>query len=376
MRIVERIGFWLQGLFFRRRAEAEMEKEMRLHLDLEIENNVRLGMSPDAARRAALVAFGGVETAKDGVRDERPMRWIEHAAGDARFALRGFRKRPGFATAVVALISLGVGANVAIFSVINHVMLRPIPFHDGNRMVEFVATGNRGLLLIEPLRSDIDHWRARTRTVERITLVRGAQFEFGDSTRGAVENLSGVMITPGTSALVGMHPLLGRDIAPSDTVSDASPVALLSQGLWQRHFGGAQDVIGRVVWLNGELHTVIGVMPSGFGVPFTDGGQVFTALRSAGPNQPVDAVGKLRDGVSVVDANRELASIVAQSRRDTNTVHAGEVRDLPKLLRAVDLVQRDVKRTLVLLFAAVCAVLLIACANVANLVMVHAWSRQ
>lgn len=376
MRIVEQIRFSLRSHFLRRRAESEMEQEMRLHLDLEVDNNVRLGMSPDAARRAALVAFGGVENAKEGVRDERPLRWLEHAAGDARFAVRGFVRRPGYAAAIVLLIALGVGANAAIFSVINHVILRPIPFRDGNRMVEFVATGSRGMVLIEPLRSDIDQWRARAHAVERVTLVRQSQFEFGDSTRGAVENLSGAMITPGTSAFAGMHPLFGRDIASADTLSDAPPVALLGYGLWQRHFGGAQSVIGRAIWLNGQLHTVIGVMPRGFGVPFVDGDQIFTALRSAGPNQVVDAIGKLRDGASIEEANRELAAIVNQSRAPSESPGSAADRDIPKLVRGIDLVSGDLKRTLMLMFGAVWVVLLIACANVANLAMVHAWSRQ
>ncbi|HSQ29897.1 MAG TPA: ABC transporter permease [Gemmatimonadaceae bacterium] len=376
MPMLEQIRFWLRGLFLRRRAESELEKEMRLHLDLEIENNVRLGMSPDAARRAALVAFGGVESAKEGVRDERPLRWLEHAAGDVRFALRGFRKNPGFALAVIVLIALGVGANAAIFSVINHVMLRPIPFHDGNRMVEFVATGSRGMVLIEPLRSDIDQWRARAHAVDRVTLVRQSQFEFGDSTRGALENLSGAMITPGMSAFTGMHPLFGRDIASADTLSDAPLVALLGYGFWQRHFGGARAVIGRAIWLNGQLHTVIGVVPRGFGVPFIDGDQIFTALRSTGPNQVVDAIGKLRNGVSIEEANRELAAIVNQARAPSDRLHSTADRDIPKLVRGIDLVNGDLKRTLLLMFGAVWVVLLIACANVANLAMVHAWSRQ
>ena len=278
MRSLDRIRFWFHALVPRRRAEAEMVKEMRFHLELETENNLRLGMAPDEARRAALIAFGGVERAKDAVRDERPGHVVDETLADLRYAARTFRRRPGFAAAVIVLIAFGVGANAAIFSVIDHVMLRPLPFRDGNRMVQFVSTTNNGLVLVMPLRRDIDAWRDRAHDMERITYVRESPFELGDPSRDATENVFGVMISPGTSALVGMHPMLGRDVSPADTLSDAPSVALLSRGLWERRFGAVPDVVGRTIWLNGQSHTVIGVMPKGFGVPFSRGAQVFTAL--------------------------------------------------------------------------------------------------
>ena len=376
MRSLDRIRFWFLALPRRRRAEAEMVKEMRLHLELEIENNLRLGMPPDEARRAALIAFGGVERAKDAVRDERPGHVVDETLADLRYAARTFRRRPGFAAAVIVLIAFGVGANAAIFSVIDHVMLRPLPYRDGNRMVQFVSTTNNGLVLVMPLRRDIDAWRDRAHDMERITYVRESPFELGDPSRDVIENVFGVMISPGTSALVGMHPMLGRDVSPADTLSDAAPVALLSRGLWERRFGGASGVVGRTIWLNGQAHTVIGVMPLGFGVPFEEGAQVFTALRSAGPNMPVQAIGKLRNDVSIESANGELNAILAQERGGPDAPRGALAQGTPKLERAVDMVGSKLERTLLLLFGAVCAVLLIVCANVANLFLAHAWSRQ
>ena len=376
MRSLDRIRFWFLALVRRRRVEAEMAKEMRLHLELETENNLRLGMAPDEARRAALIAFGGVERAKDAVRDERPGHLADETLADLRYAARTFRRRPGFAAAVIVLIAFGVGANAAIFSVIDHVMLRPLPFRDGNRMVQFVSTANNGLVLVMPLRREIDVWRDRAQGIERITYVRESPFELGDPSRDVIENVFGVMISPGTSALVGMHPMFGRDVTPADTLGDAPPVALLSHGLWERRFGGAPDVVGRTIWLNGQAHTVIGVMPMGFGVPFEEGAQVFTALRSAGPNMPVQAIGKLRSGVSIESANGELNAIIAQERAGPDAPHGALAQGTPKLERAIDMVGSKLERTLLLMFGAVCAVLLIVCANVANLFLAHAWSRQ
>src|SRR5690349_12092081 len=147
---------WVRALFRRARVESEMEKEMRLHLEMEIEHNVRRGMSADEARRAALVSFGGVETAKDAVRDERGTRWIESTLSDISFALRGFRRRPAFATGVVVVIALGIGPNTAIFGVIDRLFISPLSYADGNRMVDLVITSSHGQFLVGATADQID----------------------------------------------------------------------------------------------------------------------------------------------------------------------------------------------------------------------------
>jgi predicted permease len=369
MRILTAIGMWLRALFARAGVETEMDKEIRLHLEMETENNIRLGMSPDAARRAALVAFGGVEVAREAVRDERRTRWLDDLASDLKYALRGFRSHPAFALSVVALIALGVGANAGIFSVLNRVLLSPMPYPDGNRMVEFTARAGGGQILITPTQDKIDEWRGRTRTVEQITVYGFAWGELGDSTRGPTETVKGAAIVPGSLTFASVKPLLGRDVQPSDTLSTAQPVALLGYGLWQRVFAGRPDILGRPIMFEGKQHTVIGVMPKGFRHPFVEDDQIFTALRSSGGNRPIYAVAKLRPGVSVDDANRELAAMFTKLNKAAS-------EDAPRVMRAVDYVSKSTKRVIYLMFGAVMVVLIIVCANVANLTMARAWTRQ
>src|ERR1019366_9569764 len=225
MRFIRQAGLWVRALFSRARVESEMEKEMRLHLELEAENNIRLGASPVEARRAAMIAFGGVERSKEAVRDERLTRWLEETISDLKLALRGFRRQPAFAAGVITLIALGIGPNTAIFSVVNHLLIAPLPFGDGNRMVTLTATAGGRRIMLSRTRADVELWRTRAREVEPITLVDRKYLGLG------------------AAAFVGMRPLYGRDIEPTDTLADASPVVLVSYSLWRRIYGGRSDAI-------------------------------------------------------------------------------------------------------------------------------------
>lgn len=346
MRILESAGLWLRALVFRGRVETEMDKEIRLHLEMETEHNLRHGMPPEEAQR-----------------------WIEQFVSDLRFAFRGFRRQPAFTGGVVTLIALGVGANAAIFSVIYNLLISPLPFTDGNRMVQLSVTSGGGRILTGATAETADRWRARARAVESITVVEHQRLELGDTAHGPIERINGVALGPGAMAFVGMQPVYGRDIAAADTLQNAVPVVLLSYGFWQRVFGGQLDAIGRTIVLGNVSHTVIGVMPESFSVPFLDHSHVYPALRVGKPDHSVDVIAKLRRGVMVEDANRELAAIF------TN-VDARASEDVPRVERAVDQVPAEVKRTVLLMFGAVGIVLLIACANVANLLATRTWTRQ
>lgn len=369
MRFTHQAGLWVRALFSRARVESEMEKEMRLHLELETENNIRLGASPVEARRAAMIAFGGVERSKEAVRDERLTRWLEETISDLKLALRGFRRQPAFAAGVITLIALGIGPNTAIFSVVNHLLIAPLPFGDGNRMVTLTATAGGRRIMLSRTRADVELWRTRAREVESITLVDRKYLVLGDSTRGPTERIHGVAIGPGATAYVGMRPLYGRDIEPTDTLADASPVVLVSYSLWRRIYGGRSDAIGKTIVLDQVPHTVIGIMPERFLIPFGGDEQAYPVLKDIGSDQAIGAIAKLRRGASVDDANRELVSIFPH-------LDASKSEDAPFVERAVDQVPASVKRTVYLMFGAVGLVLLIVCANVANLMVARAWTRQ
>jgi predicted permease len=368
MPFVGQARLWLRALFARTRVESEMEKEMRLHLELETRHNIELGMSASEARRAAMIAFGGVERAKESVRDERLTRWVEEIAADFRLALRGFIRQPAYTVGVIGLIALGIGPNAAIFSVVNHVLLSPLPFRDGSRMVALEAT-QYGRIISQRTKADIDRWRGRARSVESITPIQWKRFVLGDSLRGVTEPVVGDAVGPEATAFVGMRPLYGRAIEPADTLASATPVVLLSYDLWKHIFGGNADALGKTIVLNQVSYSVIGVMPQKFTIPFAGRPQLYVPLRGVRADQPVSAIAKLRRGATVADANRELAAIFPK-------LNLNQPEDAPTVERAVDQVGASTKRTIFLLFGAVGLVLLIACANVANLMVARAWTRQ
>lgn len=370
MLILDQTRLWLRALVTRKQVESDMEREMRLHLALETQHNIECGMAPAEARRAAMIAFGGVERAKESVRDERLTRWLEELAGDFKLALRGFRRQPAYTIGIIMLIALGIGPNAAIFSIVNHTLLSPLPFRDGNRMVELTGKAGGGRISTGRTKEDVDLWRVRARTVESITLVNSGRFILGDTTRGASERVSGAMIPPGATAFLGMGPLLGRTIEPDDTLASATPAVLLSYDLWKREFDGRLDALGKTIVLNQVTYTVIGVMPERFTIPFWfNPPVVYTPLRGVRPDQTIGAIAKLKPGVTVAVADRELAAIFSK-------LDASKAEDAPIVERAIDQVGAKAKGTIYLIFGAVGLVLLIACANVANLMVARAWTRQ
>jgi putative ABC transport system permease protein len=361
-----RIRESFRAAFARARVESEMEKEMRLHVEMETEQNMRRGMAPDDARRAALVAFGGIENAKEATRDERSTRLVEQLGADVRFALRGMRKRPGFTAAVIGLVALGTGANAAIYSALHRLVLHPLPFANSDRLVEMTAVTGGGRVLVTPTKDLIEVWRDRSRLVERIGVASTISPVLGDSGIQGARQIDGVAMGPGMMSLVGLRPRLGRDVMPSDTASNAPPIAILSDRLWKTAFGSRSDVVGSRIRLDGVSTTIVGIAPPEFAVPFNDASDIFTAIKRS---QRWDAVGRLSPGVSLEQANRELAAIAGAMEQERG-------QDPPRVRGEDSLVGNGTKRILYLMLAAVGFVLLIACANIANLLLVRAWSRQ
>jgi predicted permease len=366
---LRRSGMWLRALLRRAGLESELDREMRLHVEMETAENIRRGMTPDEAARRARVAFGGMELTREAVRDERGTQWLDHLISDVRYAVRGAVARPGFTAAVIVLIALGTGANAAIFSVVDRLVLHPIPFRDGERMVEMTATSVNGAFFLTPSTTLIDAWRARARLIEDFQQSQGGGGVLGDTARIDAKPLNGSAIGPGMFAFVGMRPVRGREILAADTVPGAAPVVILGYALWKREFGGADDVVGRTVLLDGKPVAVIGVAPRGFGVPFSASGELFTALHGGSSGYARDPIAKLKPGVTREAAQRELAQIASTLESQKG---AGE----PKLMTHEDLNAGGTRRVVLLLFGAVAFVLLIACANVANLLLARAWSRQ
>lgn len=365
-------AMWFRALARRDRVESEMDREIRTHLALEMEANVRAGMSPDKAKREALVAFGGVERAKEDVRDERGTRWIENAIADVRLALRGFRRQPGFAITVALLLALGIGANAAIFSVVHRLLISPYPFPDGNRMITLMSSRGSGVSSSGGPAGFIEQWSAASRVVDDVVVLEYREHVLGDTSRLDAEPVRALGVAPGAVGYAHARPILGRDLIAADTSGSEAKVVLLTHGLWMRQFGGDSAAVGKSMLLDGTAHTVIGILPPGFALPFFyDEPELFTPARITGPEHWIEAVAKLRPGRSADEANQELRQMWAAQ---PETVRGD--RGAPTVMRGADFVGKRMKNILLLLFAAVGVVLLIACANVANLMLARAWSRR
>ena len=362
---------FVRALFGRDQVESEMDREMRAHIEMEIEENIRKGMAPEEARRAAYVAFGGFEKAKESTRDERSTRLLEQLRTDLRYAGRGMRHRPGFTAAIVLLLALGIGANTALYSVVDELVWRRFPIPGGNRVVKLVVEAGNGDFEFDPPQSLVDAWQSRATLVEDIRFYRWTSATLGDTTRTPARELDGIAIGPAMMSFVSMKPVIGREISPADTIANAPFVVMIGEKLWRSDFGARSDVIGSTILLSGQPHRVIGVAPKDFFVPFAAFSRDFyVARRHEAKPRPPSVIAKLKPGHTLAEAQREAASI------GTSMIETGMRLDPPKLKDASSIVRPSVKRLVLMLFGAVGIVLLIASANVANLLLARTWSRQ
>ncbi len=349
---------------------------MQAHLTLLEDEYRRRGMTPDEARAAARRAMGSVTHAKDLHRDARAFAWIEDARRDARQAIRSLRRSPGFATVTILTLALGVGATSAIFSVVHAVLLKPLPFRDADRLVRIIENvpaeeSFRGVAVRMPAMylGEFETWRTRARTLPLMAVTmpqpRTLQMPGGNL------RLAGARVSPALFPMRGVVPLLGRGLIAEDERIDAG-VVVLSAAIWQRLFGGARDLVGRSILLDERPHTVVGVMPAAFGredfwTPFV--------VEPPRPGQVsvVSVTARLADGVSIEAAAAEVETI-GRRLRDLPAARGGPPRF--ELARVQDAEVARVRPALRVLTVAVGVVLLIVCANVANLLLTRASRRQ
>jgi putative ABC transport system permease protein len=365
--------------FVRPNTEADVDEELQFHLASRAEHNVARGMSASDAERDALHRFGDV----DGVRsallehDTRKQRqreasdYIADLARDFRFGLRSLRRAPGFAAAAILTLAIGIGANAAIFSVVNAVVLRPLPYERPQDLVS-IGTGSNAefQLLAERLRtfSDVGMYVAQTHPI--------------DDGEEALR-VEGAAMTTNMLRLLGVSPLLGRDFVPEDSIFGANTALLLSHSLWQRQFGGARDVVGKRVLVEGIAHTVVGVMPQDFNFPNKDA-QYWQPYAfnpaNVGYHWAVGGksfVGRLKPAVTFEQAQSDVRTTWPTLRKLNPLWDPGEnyARNVAITPLQADIVG-NTSRLLWLLFASVFVVLLIGCVNVANLLLARATARE
>jgi putative ABC transport system permease protein len=385
------IPSWRRYLrFWRSDIEADLREEFRFHLEAEVEYLVARGWTADAARDETLRRFGDVEQYRRDCRsaDERRA-GREHRKEhlivlrqDLRFALRSLRRNPGFTAVVVLTLALGIGANTAIFSVINAVMLTPLPYRDPQQLVMLWETrpgGDRPLVSYPNFKD----WRQRQRGFEDIAVY----YPWGSFTmtgRGDAERLSGALVSGNYLQLLGVRPALGRLVTPADDSPGSARVALLENGFFQSRFGGDPSVLGSTLLLDGEAYTVVGVLPPDVRVSYRAGDQnpdvvvpVGLFAKDAAYNRRGEpelfSVGRLEPGVTVERALSDLQRVSAELRAEYPKENLGLVAAGAPMM---DMVVKFIKPALQILMGSVALVLLIACANVSSLVLSRSAARQ
>jgi predicted permease len=374
----------LRSLFWRREADQELDEELRYHVECKTEEHIARGMTPQEARRAAMLEIGGVEKRKEECRDTRRVNWIQDLLQDVRYGLRMLRKSPGFTVVAVLTLALGIGANTAIFNVAYGILLKSLPYPHSSRILQIWVEGKRPepYRIAYASRREFEVVRQQSHAFEQV-----AFYDEGGVTiigGGPPESVQASTISGNFFAVLGTEPLLGRPILPGDMEPGHNQVAVISYALWQERFGGDPGIIGRAVLLQlstagtfadraneARPYIVVGVLPSLF--PFPNLGEVLTPPDPGWVLTQMIAIARLKQGTTLERANTELHTIAArlseaypEKEKDIN-LSAGTLRDR---------LTEDYRTKLLILLAAASFVLLLACVNVSGLLIARSWARQ
>jgi predicted permease len=369
----------------RRSIERDVDTEMGFHLQMRIEDLMREGKSHDDATAEALREYGDTVAARGELasidarraRHDARSEWFGSLMQDIRFGVRGLRSRPGFTITVLLTLALGVGANAAIFSVVDSVLLRPLPFSQPDRLVH----------LWESFESNVDQrseasypdyldWRARNKVFSDIAGYQGGGFLFGGAQPSTI---AGGKVTANFFDVLGVRAALGRTFVAGEDAVGVPRVVLLTYGFWQRELGGDRSIVGRTIMLDGASASVVGVLPESFRFAPIGGAQIIVPIdrnksgRENRGNHWLNVVGRLRGGVSVAAAGQNMSMIMRDLAKEYPPTNAG--RD-GLVIPLHEQIVGSVRPVLLLLYGAVVVVLLIACVNVANLLLIRGADRQ
>jgi putative ABC transport system permease protein len=381
MNAFRRLALAWRALFHREETERDLDEEIRLHLELETERLMQDGVPPEEARRRARVAFGGIEVVKEAHRDGRGVRWLQDAVADARFALRAYRRNPILTATAIITLMLGIGANTAIFSAVNAVILRPLPFPNPDRLV-MISEDNPEKEWQRQVAAPANYldWKERVNAFQDVA----AYTPGGGSTLDAGGHPMRVRVRAVTGnyfSVLQVNPKLGRVFTEAETWSTAPPTMVISEPLWRDAFGGDSGVIGRTVSMDGTRVQIVGVMPARFSFA-ADSVDVWQPMGWDPQNRAqvffrrahwLRVIARLKPGLTPEAADAELQTVVRRLQveyPETNRVMGADLVPLHEFLIG------NVRPALLLLQAAVTLLLLIACANVANLLLVQAAGRE
>jgi predicted permease len=371
---------WWQG----KKRDADLERELRSDLELEEEEQRDAGISEEEARYAALRAFGNPTLIREQTSAVWSWNWLESLARDLRFSLRTLRRTPGFAVIAILVMALGIGANVALFTVVRGVLLKPLPFDDPDRLVMLYEAGlekdgTPGFNVVAG--GMYAEWKNQNRSYSSLALAKDIRVGLSASGGQLPEKLNSALFSSDMLRTLGVQPALGRDFTEADDNLAANGTVLLSWGLWKRRFGGDPGILNQTIFLDAQPYTVIGVMPAWFDFPDSST-QLWTPVYHDKPkdqmttlsNHQFRVVGRLKPGVSPSQGVADL-SIISQR------IHNEHLND-PFVFRSansrplLEHIVGEIKKPLYMLLGATCCLLLIACLNVANLLVARAAARR
>ena len=368
------------ALFPRSRAQGEIEEELASHIQHRVDDLERSGLPRAEAERRARVEFGGYQRFREECHEEMGGHLVETIIQDVLVGLRMLRKSPGYTAVAVLTLALGIGGNTAIFSIVNEVLLNPLPFPQPDRLValhESKPNFTRGSISYP----NFLDWQRDNRAFSAMAAVR--RYQFSLTGRGDAERVGAEFVTADFFPLLGVHPIFGRTFTPAEEQAGAGPVALISEGLWRRKFDAAPDVLGRTVTLDGRDYTIIGVMPASFHLrlPFFHEQDVYAPLRqwsnpllmNRGAGLGIHGIARLKPGVTLEQARADMDQVT----RDLAAAFPDADRGISaSIVPLKEQMVGDVRPTLLVLFAAVGFVLLIACVNVASLSLARSAGRS
>src|SRR5215813_8689197 len=375
----------VRSLFRGEQLDDEVKQEMAAHLEMAVEENLRSGMSAAEARRQALVRFGGTQQALEQHRESRTLPWVDVLRQDLRFTFRMLQRDIGFTVVAVLILGLGIGANVAVFSVVNTILLRPLPFPEAQQLVRIVEkdpkAGESSKTYTADATQDFQQQNRSFQSVSGYFAFTGPD-NFKLIGNGQPTPATGILLADGFFQTLGVEPSLGRLFRPEEFVQHAQPVALLSYPFWKRRLAGDRNIVGNTINLNNASVTVIGVLPEtfDFGAVFSPGAKVdlfvpyiMDDFREDGNDLAL--VGRLKQGVTLAKAQSEADQLFPQlyfehKHPEYGKGYTGQLTGLKEY------VSGKLRRSLLVLWCAVGLILLIVCVNLSNLLLSRAVARS
>lgn len=363
----------LAGLFRHNQRDREVAAEIDSHLQLHTDDNLRVGMTPEQARREAVLKLGGIEPAKEACRDRSTIPFFENLLQDLHFTMRQLKKNPGFTATAVLILTLGIASSVAIFAFVDAALIKPLPYREPSRLValfESIPLGPRFHLSYP----DYLDWKRLNKVFTSLDVY--APYGFTMSTPAGARQADGARVSDGFFRTLGVIPVLGRDFRPGEDLPAAPRTVLLSYAAWQKRYGGRPDVLGKTVILDGAVNTIIGVLPPDFHFAPAEPAEFWTTLHDANKCRGCHGlygVARLKPGVAFQTALADMKSIATQLEKqypDSNRDQGAYLLPLP------DVIVGDIRPVLIMLLSGAGLLLLIATVNVASLLLVRAQSRK